>query len=284
MEDRKMSECSGNCSSCSSKEKSAECALNARLATIKHKIVVMSGKGGVGKSTVSVNLAKFLAASGKKVGLLDVDLHGPSLPEMLGAADVIPDTDGNEFFPIETNGILLMSVGLLLDRTDAPVVWRGPMKISVIKQLLTDVKWGELDYLIIDCPPGTGDEPLSVCQLITDADGAVIVTTPQNVAASDVARSINFCRQINYNVLGIVENMSGFVCPDCGKVTDIFSSGAGERLAKDYNVELLGKLPLDPKVCMGGDSGNPFTGSEEASPVKEAFAKVGNRIIELTDK
>ena len=279
-----MSECSGNCSSCSSKEKSAECALNARLATIKHKIVVMSGKGGVGKSTVSVNLAKFLAASGKKVGLLDVDLHGPSLPEMLGAADVIPDTDGNEFFPIETNGILLMSVGLLLDRTDAPVVWRGPMKISVIKQLLTDVKWGELDYLIIDCPPGTGDEPLSVCQLITDADGAVIVTTPQNVAASDVARSINFCRQINYNVLGIVENMSGFVCPDCGKVTDIFSSGAGERLAKDYNVELLGKLPLDPKVCMGGDSGNPFTGSEEASPVKEAFAKVGNRIIELTDK
>ena len=177
-----------------------------------------------------------------------------------------------------------MSVGLLLDRTDAPVVWRGPMKISVIKQLLSDVSWGELDYLIVDCPPGTGDEPLSVCQMITDADGAVIVTTPQNIAASDVARSINFCRQLNYNILGLVENMSGFVCPKCGEVTDIFSSGAGERLAKDYSVELLGKLPLDPRVCAGGDSGNPFAGSEEASPVKDAFCKVGNRIIALTEK
>ncbi len=279
-----MSECSGNCSSCSSKEKSEACELAAKLGRIKHKIVVMSGKGGVGKSTVSVNLARYLASVGKKVGLLDVDLHGPSVPEMLGAADVVPDSDGSGIFPVEACGIMIMSVGLLLDRTDAPVVWRGPMKISVIKQLLNDVSWGDLDYLVVDCPPGTGDEPLSVCQMITDADGAVIVTTPQNVAASDVARSINFCRQLNYNILGIVENMSGFVCPDCGKVTNIFSSGAGERLAKDYSVELLGKLPLDPRVCAGGDSGNPFAVSEEASPVKDAFAQVGNRIIALTEK
>ena len=275
-----MSECSGNCSSCSSKEKSDDCLLAARMGAVKHKIVVMSGKGGVGKSTVAVNLAKFLADSGKKVGLLDVDLHGPSIPEMLGAGDAAVETADGEFLPVSANGMVFMSVGLVLEQADTPVIWRGPMKIAVIRQLLSEVRWGELDCLIVDCPPGTGDEPLSVCQMIPDADGAVIVTTPQRIAADDVAKSINFCNQLGFKILGIVENMSGFVCPKCGEITEIFSGDAGKELSERYGIEFLGKLPIDPRVCSGGDAGKPFASGED-SPVRRAFAGIGGRILEL---
>ena len=193
--------------------------LQSRLCRIRHIVVVLSGKGGVGKSTVAVNLAVALKMLGKRVGLLDVDIHGPSIPTMLGLEGKTLQADGEDLIPFDLSGMKVMSLGFLLPNPDEAVIWRGPMKIGVIKQFLKDVEWGELDYLIIDCPPGTGDEPLSVCQFIGKCDGAVVVTTPQKVAAIDVRKSINFCKQLQLPVLGVVENMSGFVCPKCGEIT-----------------------------------------------------------------
>ncbi|HPS03424.1 MAG TPA: Mrp/NBP35 family ATP-binding protein, partial [Candidatus Sumerlaeota bacterium] len=199
--------------------------LESRLCRIRHKVVVLSGKGGVGKSTVAVNIATALMMEGKRVGLLDVDIHGPSVPTMLGleGQTIIGSDDG--LLPIEIGNLKVMSLGFLLQDPDDAVIWRGPMKMGVIKQFLKDVAWGDLDYLIIDSPPGTGDEPLSVCQLIGSLDGAVVVTTPQRVASVDVRKSIMFCRQLDVTVLGVVENMSGFVCPKCGEVTQILPAG-----------------------------------------------------------
>ena len=196
-------------------------ALSRRMCNIKHKILVLSGKGGVGKSTVAANLAVALSKSGNKVGLLDVDIHGPSIPTMFGLQDaaITPGKTENSITPIQiSENLKTMSIGFLLaDKNDA-LIWRGPMKNSVIKQFLKDVEWGELDYLIADLPPGTGDEPLSLCQLIDDVDGAVVVTTPQEVALADVRKSINFCKKLKISVLGVIENMSGFVCPECGEI------------------------------------------------------------------
>ncbi|MDO9541428.1 MAG: Mrp/NBP35 family ATP-binding protein, partial [Kiritimatiellia bacterium] len=205
--------------------------MQERLEQIKHKIIVLSGKGGVGKSTVAVNVAVSLTLAGKRVGLLDVDIHGPSIPKMLDLEDTRISVRDEIMLPVEKDGLKVMSIGFLLQNRDDAVIWRGPMKMGVIKQFLKDVDWGELDYLVIDSPPGTGDEPLSVCQLVKNADGAVIVTTPQDVATNDVRKSINFCRQLNLPVLGVVENMSGFVCPKCGELTAIFKTGGGERMA-----------------------------------------------------
>ena len=249
--------------------------LQSRLCRIRHKIVVLSGKGGVGKSTVAVNLATALMMSGKRVGLLDVDIHGPSIPTMLGLERERIQGNEDGLLPIDIGGLKVMSLGFLLKNQDDAVIWRGPMKMGVIKQFLKDVAWGDLDYLIIDSPPGTGDEPLSVCQLIGTLDGAVIVTTPQKVAAVDVRKSITFCRRLQVPVLGVVENMSGFVCPKCGEVTQILPPGGGKRIAKDMNVPFLGSIPMDPKIAEAGDSGRAWFSQDPTSPM----ARVMNEII-----
>ncbi len=232
--------------------------LHEKLRRIKHKIVVMSGKGGVGKSTVAVNLATALLQAGNRVGLLDVDIHGPSIPTMLGLENERLGGTEQGLSPVDLDGLKVVSLGFLLSSPDQAVIWRGPMKIGVIRQFLEEVDWGELDYLIIDCPPGTGDEPLSICQLIGQLDGAVIVTTPQRVATVDVRKSISFCRQIKLPIIGIVENMSGFVCPKCGEVTQILPTGGGRGMADDMGVPFLGAIPLDPLVAQAGDNGKAF--------------------------
>lgn len=245
------------------------------LEKIKHKILVFSGKGGVGKSTVSVNLASKLANSGAKVGLLDIDFHGPSVPVLLGLQGYKATHGRDGVLPYEQGNLKVMSIPFLLNGEDgAAVIWRGPMKMHTIQQLLGMVEWGELDYLIIDSPPGTGDEPLSVCQTIEDADGAIIVTTPQEVAISDVRRSVNFCEQLKLPVLGVIENMSGFVCPECGEVIDIFKSGGGEKMCQEMEVKYLGKIPLDPSVVNAGDDGNVFVEQNQDSPANDAFKQI----------
>ncbi len=232
--------------------------LVSRLCRIRHKVVVLSGKGGVGKSTVAVNLAVALRLAGKRVGLLDVDLHGPSVPTMLGLEGSQLQGGNDGLRPVSLDGLEVMSLGFLLQHPDDAVIWRGPLKMGVIKQFLGDVEWGDLDFLIIDSPPGTGDEPLSVCQLIGDLAGAVVVTTPQKVAAVDVRKSITFCRQVGVKVLGVVENMSGFACPRCGAVTPILRAGGGQRIASDMGVPFLGSIPMDPKIAEACDEGRAF--------------------------
>jgi len=247
------------------------------MPTVKKKYVVMSGKGGVGKSTVSVNLAVSLALQGKKVGLLDVDIHGPSIPTMLGLAGTKLTGSEESIDPVLIDGIpnlKVMSVGFLLESEDAPVIWRGPMKNSIIKQFLKDVTWGELDYLIIDCPPGTGDEPLSVVQLLGKADGTIIVTTPQDVASIDVSKSIKFAEQVKIPVTGIVENMSGFVCPHCNEVSYIFKEGGGKKLAEEYKVPFLGAIPIDPALGEAGDSGKPYVAQFKDSIISKTYEEM----------
>ena len=277
--------CGGNCETCGEDCKNRQSAEDLRMreemGRIKHKIVVMSGKGGVGKSTVAVNLAFALAAEGRSVGLLDVDIHGPSVPRMLHLEDMKLMSENNKVLPVEIGTLKVVSIAFMLQNPDDGIIWRGPLKIGVIRQFLADVAWGDLDYLIIDTPPGTGDEPLSVCQFIPDASGAVIVTTPQEVAAADVRKSVNFCRQLNFPVLGIVENMSGFVCPKCGEVTEIFAGDAGAKIAQQFCVPLLGKIPVDPTVCAGGDAGRPFIQKGDASPTAKAFRAVIEPILNL---
>jgi ATP-binding protein involved in chromosome partitioning len=248
--------------------------LQSRLCRIQRKIIVLSGKGGVGKSTVAVNLAFALIDSGKKVGLLDVDIHGPSVPTMLGLEAASIRAQGEELVPVEVDGLKVLSLGFFLGDQDDAVIWRGPMKANVIRQFLSDVAWGDLDVLVIDSPPGTGDEPLSVCQLIENLDGAVIVTTPQKVAAVDVRKSISFCRKLEIPVLGIVENMSGFVCPRCGEVTPILLSGGGRRMAEDMGVRFLGSIPMDPKIAAACDDGRAFILHGSADPTAGVFREL----------
>ena len=232
--------------------------MERRLGRIKHKIVVLSGKGGVGKSTVAVNLAMSLLLEGFRVGLLDIDIHGPSVPTMLGLTNETVQSEEEGLVPVSIGNLKVMSLGFLLKSQDDPVIWRGPMKMGVIKQFLSDVHWGDLDYLIIDSPPGTGDEPLSIYQLIHDLDGALIVTTPQKVASVDVRKSISFCQRLNLPVLGVIENMSGFTCPNCGVTTHIFPSGGGMAIARDMKVPFLGSIPMDPKIAQAGDDGRAY--------------------------
>jgi len=249
------------------------------LFAIKHKIVVLSGKGGVGKSSVAANLAVTLSRKGFKTGLLDTDLHGPSIPTLLGMEGKIPGQKDGRMTPVSFSSTLkFMSVGLLVkDRSEA-IVWRGPAKHGVIKEFLTCVDWGELDYLVVDCPPGTGDEPLSVIQLIQNVDGAVIVTTPQELALVDVRKSVTFCRHLNLPVIGIIENMSGHLCPHCGENTDIFKSGGGKQLAFEMGVPFLGSIPLDAAMVSAGDADKPFMGENRDTPadgaMREIFARV----------
>ena len=280
----------GSCgeASCASAKKTEEhvaapvpedAKLKDRLSRIRRKIIVMSGKGGVGKSTVAVNLAMSAMLSGQRVGLLDVDLHGPSVPTMLGLVGQRLEGGENGMLPIEIGGLKVLSVGFLLKSPDDPVIWRGPMKMGVIRQFIEDVDWGDLDLLVIDVPPGTGDEPLSVCQLIPDLDGAVIVTTPQKVAAVDVRKSINFCKELGVTVLGVIENMSGFACPKCGEVTPILREGGGKLLAGEMGVPFLGSVPIDPLIAASGDEGKAFIESAASSPAAGAFREI---VRELT--
>ena len=254
-------------------------AVEERMALIKHPILVLSGKGGVGKSTVAVNLAVELAKGEKHVGLLDVDIHGPSIPGMLGLESSKIFSNGNAIIPMEfTANLSIMSIGFLLqDRGDA-VIWRGPMKYHAIRQFISEVEWGELDYLIVDSPPGTGDEPLSVSQLMGTKAKAVVVTTPQRVSIDDVRKSIQFCEKLNVEVLGIIENMSGFVYPHCGKTVNIFDSGGGVLLATEKNVPFLGRIPIEQAIVHSCDEGKPYVLTNSNSSTVKAFNEVVRKI------
>ncbi len=230
-----------------------ELSIKRNLKKIKRKIVVMSGKGGVGKSTVASMIALMLSIRGNKVGLMDVDLHGPSIPNMLKISSGMNIKGQHELSPFEYSANLgVISMGMILQKQDEAVIWRGPLKISAIRQFISDVTWGELDFLIVDSPPGTGDEPLTVAQTITDAE-AVIVTTPQEISLADVRKSINFCRQVKMNILGIVENMSGLKCPHCGEKIAVFSEGGGKKMAGAMDVPFIGEIPIDPEVVKLAD-------------------------------
>ena len=258
-----------------------ETKVTKNLSKIKHKILVLSGKGGVGKSTVSANLAVTLSEKGYNVGILDIDIHGPSIPKMLGIENKRPESSEieGEFAPVNYSPKLkVMSMGFLLQDRDSPVIWRGPLKMTVIKQLIGDFNWGNLDFLIVDIPPGTGDEPLSIAQLIPNCDGAIIVTTPQDVALVSVRKSINFVKKMNMPIIGIVENMSGFKCPHCGKSIDIFKTGGGIKASKDFDVPFLGKIPLDPNIVKTGDSGEPFVIKNKDSETSKAFLTIVENI------
>ena len=227
------------------------------LAKMKHKIIVLSGKGGVGKSTVAAHLALALAEKKYNVGLLDSDIHGPSIPKILGIENKKPEITPEGIRPVEAlPNLKVMSMSFFLPDADSPVIWRGPMKMGAIKQFLSDVCWGDLEYLIVDLPPGTGDEPLSIAQLIPDSDGAVIVTTPQDLAMVSVRKSVNFVRKMNIPIIGIVENMSGFTCPHCNTTIDIFKTGGGYKTSMDFMIPFLGKIPLDPSIVEHGDAGS----------------------------
>jgi ATP-binding protein involved in chromosome partitioning len=252
--------------------------LKMKLGKIKHKIAVISGKGGVGKSTVTVNLAAAFAAQRHlgKVGVLDADIHGPCVPKMLGLkGQKLVGGPAGAIFPVTGRyGLKVVSMDFLLPNDEAPVIWRGPLKMRVIQQFLSDIVWGELDFLFIDLPPGTGDEPLSVMQLIPDIDGVIIVTMPSEVSQAVVRKAVTFAKQVGVPVLGIIENMSGFICPECGAQLDIFKTGGGKIIADDLSIPYLGKIPIDPSICANSDSGRPFVAEKTASPTVEAFAEI----------
>ena len=254
--------------------------LARRMCRIKHKIIVLSGKGGVGKSTVAVNAAVSLSTRGHRVGLLDIDIHGPSVPRLLGLEGRHIAGNGTALLPVDfSENLKVMSMGFMLrERSDA-VIWRGPMKYTAIKQFLRDVDWGDLDYLVIDSPPGTGDEPLSICQFIENAQGAVVVTTPQELALLDVRKSINFCRQLGVPILGVVENMSGFVCPNCGEVTHIFKSGGAEHMAREMGVPFLGRIPIDSGLVASCDAGAAFDYFNSDTGSAGSFATIIEAIV-----
>jgi ATP-binding protein involved in chromosome partitioning len=292
MENEAQCSTDGFCGTCSSatscdsqtQEKHMEEMLATRLNSIKHRIVVMSGKGGVGKTTVAVNLAVALASGGKTVGILDADVHGPNIPKMLGLNGLGPEMGENGLKPITTpDNIHVMSMAFMLPDEDTPVVWRGPMKHTLFKQFLAEVDWGPLDYLIVDLPPGTGDEPLSIAQLLGKPLWAVVVTTPQDVALLDSRKSVVFGNNLEMNVLGIVENMSGLQCPHCGGHIELFKTGGGKKSAEDLHVPFLGAIPIDPKVVQGGDAGIPVAAMDPESATTEAFRVLTRTIGQLVE-
>lgn len=258
-----------------------DAALRGSLQKIKHKIMVMSGKGGVGKTSTSVNLAIALSKKGAKVGIMDVDLHGPDVPRMLGLHGLLDVNPGNKLEPLKySDHLSVVSMEALSVTKDEAIIWRGPIKYSAIRQFIGDVEWGDLDFLVIDSPPGTGDEPLTVAQTIKDAK-AIIVTTPQEVSLADVRKSINFCRTVHMDIFGLIENMSGLACPYCGEMLELFGCGGGEKTAKALSVPFLGRIPFDPKVVSCGDSGASFIDLYKDSPVTEAFSKIADQLLQL---
>lgn len=251
----------------------------AALAKIKNKVLIFSGKGGVGKSTVAANLGLAFVRKGREVGLLDVDIHGPNLAKLLGVEGKRMSVSNHQrILPVEpVPGLKLVSMAFVLPDSNSPVIWRGPLKMKAIQQFLGDVEWGELDWLIIDSPPGTGDEPLSIAQLIPDA-AAIIVTTPQEVSLLDSRKAVNFARKLNLKILGIVENMSGFSCPHCGGKIDLFKEGGGEKIAKEMGIPFLGKVPIDPEIVESGDKGMPFVLSRPECVAAKAFGGIVEKI------
>ena len=249
-----------------------------RMSKIRHKFVVMSGKGGVGKTTVAANLAVALAKDAT-VGLIDADVTGPDVPKIMGVESAVVKMVDDGIEPtVGPRSVKVISMAQLLGDRDQAVIWRGPLKIKALKQMLADVNWGELDYLIVDLPPGTSDEPLSIAQEIPDADGAIVVTTPQEVSLLDVRKSIGFARAVRLPVLGIIENMSGYVCPHCGTRVDVFKRGGGEHVAMELGLPFLGRIPLDPRIVLGGDAGKPFVLEHPDSEAAKAFGAIVARI------
>jgi len=255
--------------------------LRNRMSKVKHKIAVISGKGGVGKSTVAVNLAVALAMHGHtdRVGILDADIHGPSVPRMLGlTGQKLQLGPPGAFPPSGTLGIKVVSMDFLLPDENSPVIWRGPLKMAAIRQFLSDIVWGDLDILLIDLPPGTGDEPLSIAQLLPEMDGVVIVTIPSKVSQVIVKKSVTFAQQLRMPVIGVIENMSSFVCPHCGKKSDIFESGGGRKIAEELNIPFLGDIPIDQRICEDADRGEPFIVEHPNSAASKSFMEIVNKI------
>lgn len=249
------------------------------LSKIKYKLFVMSGKGGVGKSSVSTNLAAALALKGYKVGLLDVDIHGPSVPHLLGLTGLLEIDQNHGILPKRySENLSVVSMESLLKDPDQAVLWKGPMKTSAIRQFVSDVDWGELDFLVIDSPPGTGDEPMAVLKTVPDAL-SIVITTPQEISLADVRKSINFLQYIKANILGVVENMSGLICPHCSQKIDLFKKGGGEDLARKYGLEFLGAIPLDPATVVAGDLGKPVVMLDVDCPAKKALLELAERVI-----
>ncbi len=259
--------------------------IEERMEKIKHKLIIISGKGGVGKSTVAVNLAYGLLFQGKKVGILDVDIHGPSLAKMLGVEGRRLNASGeNVIEPISiTPSLKMVTIASLLESADTPVIWRGPLKMKLISQFLGDVNWGKLDYLVVDSPPGTGDEPLSVAQLIPGMDGAIIVTTPQEVALLDSRKSVGFAKALKIPVIGIIENMSGLICPHCGGKIELFKTGGGEKAAKDLGVPFLGRIPIEPDIVNSTDEGRPFIQVYAKTRTAEIMDEIVAKIMEKAE-
>jgi ATP-binding protein involved in chromosome partitioning len=255
--------------------------LRKTMDKVKHKIAIISGKGGVGKSTVTANLAVAFAGKGYqgKVGVLDADIHGPCIPKILGVQGERLPVGPPGVFPVKGPiDIKVISMAFLLQSERDPVIWRGPLKMAAIRQFLTDIQWGSLEYLFIDLPPGTGDEPLSVIQLLPDLDGVIIVTIPSEVSQLVVKKAITFARQLNVPILGVIENMSGFVCPKCGSKTDIFASGGVKKIADELSVSILGEIPLDPRISKYSDLGLPFIVNSPNSASTEAFMSIVEKV------
>jgi Mrp family chromosome partitioning ATPase len=268
-------------SSCSQQEQEAHAQerLKSKLSNIKHRIMVMSGKGGVGKSTVATNLAVALSLDGFNVGLLDADIHGPNIPKMLGIEFSHVEGSSQGMIPVEVfPNLKVISMAFFIGDRDNPVVWRGPLKHNAISQFLGEVDWGNLDFLIVDLPPGTGDEPLSVAHLIKNVDGSIVVTTPQDVALLDSRKAVTFSRMLSIPVIGIVENMSGLICPHCKKEIPLFKIGGGEKAARDMKVPFLGRIPIDPEMVNDCDRGMPFVMSYPDSQAAKAFQEINSRV------
>jgi ATP-binding protein involved in chromosome partitioning len=255
--------------------------LRTRMSKVKHKIAIISGKGGVGKSVITANLAIAFSLHGhtKKVGILDADIHGPCIPKMLGIRGKHLQGGPMGAFPVSGPlGVEVVSMDFLLPEDETPVIWRGPLKMSAIRQFLSEIVWGNLDFLFIDLPPGTGDESLSVMQLLPEMDGVIIVTIPSEVSQVVVKKAVTFARQLNIPIIGIVENMSGFICPQCGARYDIFKSGGGRKISDDLDVPFLGSIPIDPMICKDSDKGNPFVIEHSKSSAAEAFMNIVEKI------
>ena len=249
------------------------------MRDVKHKIVVLSGKGGVGKTTVATNMAMSFAKRGLKSGVLDVDIYGPNVPKLLGLEGQHPHAENKKLLPVEGPlGLRVMSMGFLLQHRDDAVAWRGPLVGKAIKQFLSDVKWGELDVIVVDLPPGTGDEILSILQSIPEIDGVIIVSTPQEVAVLDARRAIRLVEQMGVPILGIIENMSEFVCPHCGESYNLFGEGVTQKAAKEFGVKHLGSLPLDPRIISFSDKGTPFVVEDPESKAAKAFGEVVDQL------
>ncbi|MGC8849569.1 MAG: Mrp/NBP35 family ATP-binding protein [Candidatus Bathyarchaeia archaeon] len=256
-----------------------------RMRLVRHKLAVISGKGGVGKSVVAANLAVALSLRGWSVGILDADIHGPSIPKILGIRDRRLQAGPPGIFPAEgPSGVKVVSMDLILPKDETPVIWRGPMKMSAIRQFLADVVWGRLDCLIADLPPGTGDEPLSVLQLLPEMDGVLIVTIPSGVSQVVVKKAVSFAKELKTRILGIIENMSGFTCPHCGAETAIFKVGGGGEISREMGVPFLGRIPLDPRICEASDEGVPFILENPKSRAAEAFMEITGRIVDEIGK